>query len=138
MKNHLRNHYRITINNFEFLLRPDFEALHEFESNFASIAQISVDMTKKKFPGVAMTAALIFLCQKQEPRLTRDEVFDMVMTEGGSVVTRMLSFYAQLMSGFKGEQPKDEAAPAAEEALSKVEAPDMGNDRPSLPKKPRP
>jgi len=101
MANKFRNELEIKVGDVNILLRPTFENCANLEAGLGyGLPMLAWRLSKQQMPSMTDVAKVIYFCQA-EKKLTLEQVWDLVMSEGVSITTDILRFTAQITAGDK-------------------------------------
>lgn len=99
----------------EILLRPTMQAVMSVETEVGGLGYLAFRFSQtrredipiaeryKYFPSMTEVAAIIYLCQAKPDELKRDEIFELVMARGISIIKDITAFITIMAAGDIGE-----------------------------------
>lgn len=113
--NQYKNEKVIKLGGVEILLRPTFDNCASLEGDLGyGLPQLAFNMSKAKLPAMTDLTKVVFHCQAVK-KLTREEVWDLVMIEGVGLMTDILVFIANITTGAKHKVEEKKSQPATPE-----------------------
>lgn len=117
MENKFRNELEIVIGGEKILLRPTFENIASMEANVGSVAYLAWCYSRglsggkeamKNMPSMSDSAKIIYFNQaatrsddSTQKKLSLEEIWDLVMSEGVGVARVVVQFLAKVTAGNK-------------------------------------
>lgn len=104
MANKFRNEKVVKLGEVEILLRPTFENCANLESSLGyGLPMMAFKLAKQQLPSMTDSAKVIFFCQA-EKKYTLEQIWDLLMIEGSSVMKDLLVFVGGITAGDKTVQ----------------------------------
>ena len=97
----IKNEKTITLAGSEILLRPTFANCEALESDLGfGLPVLAHNLSQKILPGMIQMAKVIYHCQAQKV-YTKDDIWEMVQSEGMLIMTDILIFVGSITAGDK-------------------------------------